>query len=129
MTSKNLQLIARALIALIFFVAGVRKLLTFAATATYFSRLGLPASEAVTALVILIEIGGSIALVLGWKLRDVAVGMAVYTLATAFIGHPFWSVEPEQFTGQLNNFLKNVAITGGFLLLALQQEKKNMQQN
>lgn len=88
------QLIARVLIALIFFVAGVRKLLTFTATAAYFSKLGLPAPEVVAALVALIEVGGSIALVLGWRLREVAVGMGVLTLVTAVIGHPFWSVEP-----------------------------------
>ena len=127
MTFKNLQLIARVLIALIFFVAGVRKLLTFAATAAYFSKLGLPAPEVVAALVALIEVGGSIALVVGWRLREVAVGMGVFTLVTAVIGHPFWSVEPEQFSGQLNNCMKNVAITGAFLLLALQGEKSKQQ--
>ncbi|MNR62208.1 Inner membrane protein YphA [compost metagenome] len=56
--------------------------------------------------------------------------MGVLTMATAFVGHPFWSVETEQFAGQLNNFMKNVAITGAFLLLALQgQDRKSIQQS
>lgn len=120
MDPKQLYLPARALVALLFFVAGIRKALAFSATAAYFERLGFPASEIVTVLVIILELGGSVALVLAWRLRDVAIGMGAYTLAAAIIGHPFWSVEPTQFAGQLNNFLKNIAITGGFLLLALQ---------
>lgn len=127
MNPKNLQLAARVLIALLFFIAGIRKALAFAGTAAYFTGLGLPAAELVTALVILIEIGGAIALVLGWRLREVALGLGGFTLATAFIGHPFWSVEPAQFAGQLNHFLKNVAITGGLLLLALQGGKTAQQ--
>ncbi|VFR32504.1 putative membrane protein [plant metagenome] len=127
MNPNHLQLAARVLIAQIFFIAGIRKALTFAGTAAYFTRLGLPAAELVTVLVILIEIGGSIALVLGWRLRDVAIGLGVFTLASAFIGHAFWSVEPAQFAGQLNNFMKNVAMAGGFLLLALQGHKSAQQ--
>lgn len=123
MNPQHVQLAARVLIAQIFFIAGIRKALAFGGAAAYFARLGLPASELVTVLVVLIEIGGSIALVLGWRLRDVALGLRVFTLASGFIGHAFWAVEPAQFAGQLNNFMKNVAIAGAFLLLASQGHK------
>ena len=109
---------ARLLMATIFVLAGVRKALAFAGTAGYFAKLGLPMPEAVTALVILIEVGGGLLLVTGWQLKPVALAMAVFTLATAFIGHAFWAVPPEQFGAQLNNFMKNVAMVGGFVLLA-----------
>jgi putative oxidoreductase len=39
--------------------------------------------------------------------------MAIFTLLTALIGHKFW-VDPSQMT----NFLKNISIMGGFLMLA-----------
>jgi putative oxidoreductase len=111
---------ARALMALIFIIAGVRKLLAFAGTADYFSHLGLPLPELATALTIALEIGGGLALLFGLYLPVVAAVLGVFTVATAVIGHPFWAAEPAQFNGQLNNFLKNVAMAGGFLLLALQ---------
>ncbi|MBH1450057.1 DoxX family protein [Stenotrophomonas maltophilia] len=123
MIPKNLQLAARMLIAPLFIIPGLRKALAFGGTADSFARLGLPATELVVALVILIEIGGGIALIAGWRLREVALGLATFTLATAFIGHPFWSAEPAQLAGQLNNFLKNLAIAGGFLLLAVDAGK------
>lgn len=127
MNSKHLHLVARILISLLFFTAGVRKVLAFSGTASYFANKGLPAAELVTVLVILIEIGGAAALVIGWRLREVAMGLGLFTLATAFIGHPFWSVEPAQLSDQLNNFLKNIAIAGGFLLLALQSGRPHKQ--
>ena len=46
-----------------------------------------------------------------------ASALALFTLATAFTAHAFWSADAAQFAGQLNNFLKNVAMAGGFLLL------------
>jgi putative oxidoreductase len=109
---------ARLLMAAIFVLSGVRKALAFAGTAGYFAKLGLPAPEVITALVILIEVGGGLLLIAGWQLKPVALAMAVFTLATAFIGHAFWAAPPEQFGGQLNNFMKNVAMVGGFLLLS-----------
>jgi putative oxidoreductase len=109
---------ARLLMAAIFVLSGLRKALAFAGTAGYFAKLGLPAPEVITALVILIEVGGGLLLIAGWQLKPVALAMAVFTLATAFIGHAFWAAPPEQFGGQLNNFMKNVAMMGGFLLLS-----------
>ena len=47
----------------------------------------------------------------------VAGALAVFTLASAFTAHAFWSADAAQFAGQLNNFLKNVAMAGGFLVL------------
>jgi putative oxidoreductase len=109
---------ARLLMAAIFVLSGVRKALAFAGTAGYFAKLGLPMPEVVTALVILIEVGGGLMLIAGWQLKPVALAMAVFTLATAFLGHAFWAASPEQFGAQLNNFMKNVAMVGGFVLLA-----------
>jgi putative oxidoreductase len=109
---------ARLLMAAIFVLSGARKALAFAGTAGYFAKLGLPMPEAVTALVILIEVGGGLALIAGWQLKPLALAMAAFTLATAFIGHAFWAVPPEQFGAQLNNFMKNLAMVGGFVLLA-----------
>lgn len=120
MPHSRFSLVARLLIALLFLVAGLRKLLAYGATTAYFSALGLPFPGLVAAIVIAIEIGGAIALTLGFRLAWVATGLGLFTLATAVAGHAFWSAEPAQFSAQLNNFLKNLAISGGFILLALQ---------
>lgn len=113
-----LALFARVLIGALFFIAGVRKLLAFAGTAGYFGSIGFPFPEVVTALVIILEIGGPILFVLGWRLRPLSIVMAIYTLLTALIAHRFWAADAAAFSGQLNNFFKNVSICGAFLYVA-----------
>lgn len=119
-TSINtpLALFARVLIGALFFIAGVRKLFAFAGTAGYFGSIGFPLPEVVTALVIILEIGGPILFVLGWRLRPLSIVMAIYTLLTALIAHRFWAADAAAFSGQLNNFFKNVSICGAFLYVA-----------
>lgn len=111
---------ARVLMAVIFLVAGVRKLMTYGATLGYFAKLGIPMADVVLPLTIALEVGGGLLLVAGWRVQWVAGALALFTLATAFTAHAFWAADAAQFAGQLNNFLKNVAMVGGFLLLIAQ---------
>ena len=111
---------ARVLIALLFLVAGMRKLMYYAATLGYFAQLGIPAPEVVLPLTILLEVGGGLAVIAGWRMQIVGPIMAMFTLGTALIAHRFWSADQAQFTPQLNNFLKNVSIMGAFIALAVQ---------
>lgn len=122
-TDRRMYAVSRGLLALIFLVSGIRKTLAFAATVKYFGMLGIPAPELVVALTIAFEISGAVALTIGWKTRFIAMSLALFTLAAALIGHPFWSVEPAQFTGQLNHFLKNLAMVGGFLMIVMIETK------
>jgi len=51
----------------------------------------------------------------GFKTRLMAIILAVFTVATAFLGHAFWNAPPEMLMAQKINFFKNLAITGGLL--------------
>jgi putative oxidoreductase len=108
-----LPLIGRILLTLLFFVAGYNKLMNVAGTAGYFGKVGLPMPDLLVWLVIATELVGGLLILIGWKTRVVAWIMAIFTVATAVIGHKFW-VDPSQAT----QFLKNLAIAGGFLMLA-----------
>lgn len=110
-------LIGRILLAQLFLVAGVRKIMYFGPTAAYFGKLGLPMPEVTTAIVIAIEFIGGTLLLLGKRLPLAACVLAAFTLAATYLGHAFWTAEPAQFGNQLNHFLKNIAIVGGLLLL------------
>jgi putative oxidoreductase len=63
-------------------------------------------------LVIATEVLGSLAIILGWKTRVVAVLLVGFSLLTAIAFHHNFA-DQEQMT----NFLKNVSIAGGFVLL------------
>jgi putative oxidoreductase len=108
-----LPLVARILLTLLFFVAGYNKLMNVAGTAGYFGKIGLPMPDLLVWLVIATELVGGLLILIGWKTRVVAWVMAIFTVATAVIGHKFW-VDPSQAT----QFLKNLGIAGGFLMLA-----------
>lgn len=108
---KVLTLGARLLMAQIFIISGFQKLIGYSGTIGYFSKINLPAPELLTPLVILVELGGGLALLFGFKVRWVAATLAVFTVVAALIAHTDFAAP-----GQLNNFLKNIAIAGGFLL-------------
>ena len=111
-------LVGRILIAAIFLNAGVRKLMGFAGTVGYFTKLGFPAPELFAVLAIVIEVGGSILLIVGWKTRWVAWLLALFVLIAALAAHRFWQFDAAQYANQMNHFMKNLAIIGGLLFVA-----------
>lgn len=118
-SSRPLVLLAgRILIGAIFLNAGIRKLLGFAGTVGYFTKLGFPAPEAFAVLAIIIEVGGSILLIVGWKTRWVAWLLSLFVLIAAFAAHRFWQFDAAQYANQMNHFMKNLAIIGGLLFVA-----------
>lgn len=110
--------LARILISVIFLVAGSMKLMHFSATAQMLADKGIPLAAVATAIVILIELGGGIALVLGFKTKFVAAVQFIYLIPVTVMFHNFWAAPPELHQMQMMNFLKNVAIMGGLLILA-----------
>ena len=112
-TLKNTtEVIGRVLIAALFLLSGMGKITAYTATAGYMASVGVPG--AILPLVIATEVLGSLAIILGWKTRIVAVLMAGFTLLTGIVFH-------NNFADQIQMimFLKNVSITGAFLLLAV----------
>ena len=49
--------------------------------------------------------------------RMSATLLAAFTLVAALIAHRFWEVDPAQYMNQMNHFMKNITIVGGFLVL------------
>jgi putative oxidoreductase len=116
--NHSAMLVGRILLALIFLVAGYRKLMAVAGSAGYFAKLGFPMPEVMVWVAIAIELGGAILLIVGWKTRWVAWLLALFTVIAAFAAHRFWEVDAAQYANQMNHFLKNIAIVGGFIILA-----------
>ena len=117
--SPIVPLVARMLIGLIFLVAGVRKVMGFAGAVAYLAKLGFPAAQVMAVIAIIIEIGGSILLIAGWRTRWAAWLLALFVVIAAFAAHRFWEIsDPGQFSNQLNHFLKNLSIVGGLLYVA-----------
>ena len=117
-TVNLVALAGRILVALIFVVSGFSKITGFEGVAGYIGSKGLPMPAALAALTIALELGGGILLVVGYKVRIVAVLFFLWLIPTTFIFHKFWGIDPAQAQNQMNNFFKNVSIMGAMLLLA-----------
>ena len=119
---KNYQnisnLLGRLLIAAMFLPAGLAKMNAFEGTAGYFASLGLPMPTVALVIAIVVEVLGSIALIVGYQTRAVALVMAIFTLAASFAGHAFWNSPADQMRVMQLMFFKNIAVIGGFLILA-----------
>jgi len=110
-------LFGRVLLAAMFIISGYGKLTGFDGTAGYVASKGLPVAQVLVAIAILIEIGGGLAIVIGWKTRWAATAFIVFLIVITPIFHNYWAVAPDQMQGQQINFMKNLTILGGMLLL------------
>ena len=118
-SAPALAAVGRLLLSIIFILSGFLKLTSIAGTAGYFGSLGLPAPTALAVAVGLLELIGGVLILVGFQTRYVAIVLAVFTVATAFIGH-FGQGGQDATLVMMNQaaFLKNLAIAGGFLVLA-----------
>jgi putative oxidoreductase len=110
-------LIGRILMAILFIKAGWGKIPGFEGTVGAIASKGIPLPQVAAAITVALELLGGILLVVGWQTRWIALLFVLWLIPTTVLFHPFWAVPPEQYVAQQNNFLKNVAIMGGMLLL------------
>ena len=113
---NSAALVGRILLAVIFILSGFSKITGYDGTAAYMATK-LPMVSILLPLTILVELGGGILLAIGYKARWAALALAGFTILAAFIFHNFWAVEAAQKMGQQINFMKNIAITGGMLMV------------
>jgi putative oxidoreductase len=111
--TRFLPLLGRVLIGLPFLMSGLGKVATYGATTAYIGSVGLPLAPLGWAIAVAFEVGGGLLLVLGFRARGVATGLAVFTLATAIFFHYNFADQD-----QMIHFLKNIMIIGGLLQIA-----------
>ncbi len=110
-------LVGRILLVVLFIVFGWGKMTAFGATVAYMTQAGLP-SPAITAMIaVLVEFFFCLVLLAGAFTRPLALLLAAYTVAAAFIGHEYWTMTGMARAAATINFYKNISIVGGFLLL------------
>jgi putative oxidoreductase len=103
------DIIGRVLIALLFVLSGWGKISAYAGTQAYMQHAGV--SGGLLPLVILLELGGGIAIVIGLYTRPVALLLGAFSILAALLFHT-GSDQLQQIM-----FLKNLGLAGGFLFL------------
>jgi putative oxidoreductase len=116
-TSDALSLIGRILLAAIFVWSGFGKIGGFEGLAGQIASKGFPAAQAFAAVTIAIEMGAGLMLVAGWKARWAALLLAVFTVIVTIFYHNYWAVPEAQKMMQQIQFMKNLALIGGLLMV------------
>ncbi len=108
---KISQFIARLFLGQIFLLSGVFKISGYEGTQGYMEAMGVPGM--LLPFVIFVEAAGGLAIIAGWKTRLTALALAAFTLVAAAIFH-------HNLADQMQMIMltKNIAITGGLILLA-----------
>ena len=102
--------ISRLFLSMIFIFSGFTKITGYAATQGYMESMGVPGM--LLPLVIALELFGGIAILIGFKARLIALLFVGFNIVSALLFHQFWIDE-----SQMNPFMKNIAIAGGFLMI------------
>jgi len=109
---KVSQLVARIFLGQIFLLSGLNKISGYDGTLGYMNAMGIP--DALLPLAILLEVGGSLAIMAGWQTKWISLALAAFTVVAAAIFHSNFS---DQI--QMIMFMKNIAIAGGLILLSV----------
>jgi len=107
---KSIQLVGRVFLAHMFILAGLSKVSAYAGTQQYMEAMGVPG--VLLPMVILLEVVGGFALLLGWQTKIAAAMLAVFSIVAAIVFHANFA---DQM--QMVMFMKNISIAGGLLML------------
>jgi putative oxidoreductase len=110
-------LIGRLLLALMFLLAGLSKLGGLEGTAGYIASKGLPMAQVLAIATVALELVAAVMLIVGWQTRWAALALAAFTLLATVLFHNYWAMPADQQMMQELMFMKNLAITGGLLVL------------
>jgi len=103
--------LGRLLLAAIFLHEAWAKLTAYGAAVSYMEAFGLPGW--LLPFAIAVELGGGLMVLTGYYTRPAALALALFCIATAVLFHNKFGVRNE-----LLHFEKDLAIAGGFLVLA-----------
>jgi len=113
-----LILVGRILLAWLFVGTAYGTITNFAGSLSYFTSLKLPGPALFTWLALVLELVMCAGLILGVGTRCAAILVFAFVVVATAIAHRYWEypASPQQI-GQYNNFLKNIAIMGGALMI------------
>src|SRR5262245_42514676 len=108
--NRYVPVLGRLLMSVIFLLSGFNKLMDWSGTEAFMQAHGMTtATGALLAAAVAVEILGGVALLLGIRVRYVALVLFLYLIPTTFIFHNFWAVEGAARQEQMIHFLKNLA--------------------
>jgi putative oxidoreductase len=117
-SSNALALVGRIMLGVIFVLAGFEKLTGFSGVVGQIAGKGLPMPQVLAALTVAVELGAGLLLVIGLKARWAAFLLFLFIIPVSLTFHNFWTMEGAAAAMNKIQFMKNVSIMGGMLIVA-----------
>lgn len=117
--SRAFGILARVLLTCVFWTAGLGKLIGFSAGAAEMEGFGLTPGWAVNTAVLALQLGGSLLIILDRWTWLATGALAVFTMLTIPIAHPFWAREGAEAFRDLTVALEHVSVIGGLAVFAI----------
>lgn len=118
MNDRAMPLIGRILICIIFLLSGITKLTMWTGMVGLLAAKHFPIPSLMLAGAVIVEILGGLCLLFGFKARIAAFIMFLYLIPATLVFHNFWTMQGAARMDNEMNFLKNLAIMGGLLMLS-----------
>ena len=109
----------RILLGLYFLIPGIMKIVDWNGSADYMASHGMVLIPFFLGLTIVMQVGGALCLFANYRTALVAFLLAGLTLVISIVMHNFWAMEEGlQQAHEMQNFIKNLAIMAGLMVLA-----------
>jgi len=117
--------LAATLLTLPYWTSGFSKLADLGGALGEARHFGLEPAALIVGLTILVQVGGSLLIILGRQAWLGAGALGVFTAVATLIAHPFWQVaDPMVRFHERNTFLEHVGLIGGLMLAAILRGRK-----
>ncbi len=113
-----LMFLGRLLLAIVFLWGALGKFTMPEAMMGYMTSKGLTHVALGMYVAAFAELIGGVCLIIGYRTRLAAIGLLVFTIIVSFTMHQFWLEQGQEQMADMTNFMKNIAIMGGLLVLA-----------
>jgi transmembrane protein len=122
LAARTTTLLARVAMTLPFWWSGFDKMLHPAAALSEIHSIGLPSSMLLYGLLLLVQIGGSFAIIVNRYAWLGAGALAVFTGIVTVLAHAFWRLEGAARADELNVFMEHIALIAGLAFTAMQSQ-------
>jgi putative oxidoreductase len=112
-------LCARACLTALFFVSAMGKFMNVAGVANVLSARGVPFPVVFGYGFAALELAGALMVLIGYRARVGAWLLFLLTLGTIIVVHHFWDMQGAARASNQTHALKNLAIMGGLLMVAI----------
>lgn len=114
-------LVGRFLLGSYFILPGIQKIFQYQRMTDYMLAHSVPFTDLLLPLTIIIQIAAGLAIIIGFKGKIAAFILAGLTLLISLYMHDFWGmVDGMERNHEMQNFVKNMAIMAGLLIVASQ---------